>query len=92
MSPVFRFRYPKTSVHLPAEGLPIRFRSILSTYTWPKQFLSVIAHEYGEQWLINRLKTWKWSMSTAFSGVGAAENVTCLLQTECNIVFYCVHH
>ncbi|CAK9103688.1 unnamed protein product, partial [Durusdinium trenchii] len=65
-----RFRYPKTSVHLPAEGLPIRFRSILSTYTWPKQFLSVIAHEYGEQWLINRLKTWKWSMSTAFSGVG----------------------
>ncbi|CAK9034396.1 PABC domain-containing protein [Durusdinium trenchii] len=66
-----RFRYPKTSVHLPAEGLPIRFWSILSTYTWPKQFLSVIAHEYGEQWLINRLKTWKWSMSTAFSGVGA---------------------
>ena len=71
-----RRRYPKTSVELPAEGLPVRFKSIIQTFAWPDKFLKVIAETYGERWLLKRLWNWRWNLSTAFSGIGAAESVT----------------
>ena len=69
-------RYPKTSVPVPETGLKTRFKGILATYDWADLWLELIAEKLGEQWLFKKLKKWRWSLSTAFSGVGAAESVS----------------
>lgn len=70
-------RYLKTSVPVPATGLPTRFKSILATYGWADLWLDLIAEKLGEEFLFKKLKKWRWTLSTAFSGVGAAESVSC---------------
>ena len=66
---------------MPAAGkdAPFHFRSIDDTYKWADIFLKRIARVYGSQWLCQQLMSWKWSMSTSFSGVGCAESVQSLV-------------
>lgn len=73
---LLRMRYPKTSVPAPSERHPIRFRSIASTYKWASVFMEAAADKYGSLWLAKRLRRWRWSLSTAFSGVGCAESAS----------------
>lgn len=70
-----RVRYAKTSVPVPAVGRPKGFQSVFDTYSWPDRWLQCVAQRYGEKWLCRKLEKWSWSLSTAFSGVGAAESV-----------------
>lgn len=73
---LLRMRYPKTSVPAPSERHPVRFRSIASTYKWASVFMEAAADKYGSLWLAKRLRRWRWSLSTAFSGVGCAESAS----------------
>lgn len=67
--------YPKTSVPMATLYDPVRFRTIGGTYKWAPMFLNRIAKVYGVAWVKQRLSQWRWSLSTAFTGVGCAENV-----------------
>ncbi|CAK9088347.1 unnamed protein product [Durusdinium trenchii] len=43
-------------------------------------FLNRIAKVYGVAWVKQRLSQWRWSLSTAFTGVGCAENAALSIQ------------
>lgn len=67
--------YPKTTVPMATEFHPKRFDSINSTFKWASLFLDHISICFGQEFVKKRLAKWRWSLSTAFSGVGCAENV-----------------
>ena len=67
--------YPKTSVPMASAEHPQGFTSVRSSFKWPKMFLDKLAKHFGDDWLAKRLSRWRWSVSTAFSGVGAPESV-----------------
>ena len=69
-----RKRYPKTNVPLPVAVAP--FKSVFSTYSWADVWIQKVSQRYGQAWLMSRLKHWKWNLTTAFSGCGAAESAT----------------
>lgn len=71
-----RPRYPKTSVMKPGPAHPEGFKSIASTYSWADCFIERAAARYGAAWVGQRLEKWKWSVSTAFSGLGRGESAT----------------
>ena len=71
-----RPRYPKTSVMMPGPAHPKGFKSIASTYSWADCFIERAAARYGAAWIGQRLEKWKWSVSTAFSGLGCGESAT----------------
>jgi hypothetical protein len=54
---------------------PEGFTSVRSSFNWPKIFIDKLAKHFGDDWLAKRLSRWRWSVSTAFSGVGAPESV-----------------
>ena len=54
---------------------PEGFTSVRSSFNWPKIFIDKLAKHFGDDWLAKRLSRWQWSVSTAFSGVGAPESV-----------------
>ena len=70
--------YPKTDVPMATTDHPVRFRTVRSTYLWAKEFLKAVAQRYGKDFVYQGLASWRWSMSTCFSGVGCAEIVQSL--------------
>ena len=71
--------YPKTSVPAAQDDYPVNFRSVKDVYRWPNMFLEKAASCFGVKWVAQRLRRWKWELSTAFSGVGCAESVRSLV-------------
>ena len=65
--------YPKTTVPMAGEGEPAQFETIEDTYKWAFKFIDRASISFGYQWVANRLRKWRWNMTTAFSGVGCAE-------------------
>ena len=68
--------YPKTTIPMASSCQPKGFASALSSYGWPTVFMERMVQQFGESFMIRRLRSWKWSCSTAFSGVGAPESVS----------------
>ena len=68
--------YPKTTIPMAPSCQPRGFTSVLSSYSWPTVFMERMVQQFGEDFMIRRLRSWKWSCSTAFSGVGAPESVS----------------
>ena len=54
---------------------PVRFRTVRSTYRWAKVFLRAAVERYGSDFVYEGLASWKWSLSTCFSGIGCGEMV-----------------
>lgn len=52
-------KYPKTSVPVPVSGRPVRFQSVLSTYTWPDKWVNCVAHRFGKEWLVAKFRKWR---------------------------------
>ena len=67
--------YPKTNVPMATEDHPSNFRSLRSTWTWARTFLKRSAERLGKSFVCKSLASWRWSLSTCFSGVGCAETV-----------------
>ena len=55
---------------------PAGFTSVKHSFSWPTVFLKRICGQFGEGYVAQRLRQWRWSCSTAFSGVGAPESVS----------------
>ena len=90
---LLRFFYPKTTVPMPTESDPVCFRSVSDTYKWASIVIDRVATCFGSSWVHQRLKRWKWNLSTAFSGIGCAETVRILefavLHLTANLDFTC---
>lgn len=71
---VGRKKYPKCTVYAGTEDHPSGFVSVQDACNWPTVFLSRLARQFGDQWLCHRLQSWRWTLSTAFSGIGAPES------------------
>lgn len=71
---VLRRFYPKTSVAAAPDGSPVHFHTISDMYKWADLFLDRLAVCFGVDMVAGRLATWKWNLSTCFSGVGCAES------------------
>lgn len=71
---VGRKKYPKCTVYAGTEDHPSGFVSVQDACNWPTVFLNRLASQFGDQWLCHRLQSWRWTMSTAFSGIGAPES------------------
>lgn len=67
--------YPLTTVPKAVDDDPHGPASVSESFKWPQMFIQKIAAEFGEQFVIERLKSWQWSCSTTFSGLGAPESV-----------------
>ena len=59
---------------------PVNFRTIYSTFKWARVFLRKLAEKYGSDTICHQLASWKWLMSTCFSGIGCAEMAWGLVQ------------
>ena len=68
-------RYPKTTVDAATDRSPTGFSTLKEAFQWPDVFLKRLGKHYGSAWLCKRLRAWRWTFSTAFSGVGAPESV-----------------
>ncbi|CAK9061767.1 unnamed protein product, partial [Durusdinium trenchii] len=60
---------------------PAGFTSVKHSFSWPTVFLNRICGQFGEGYVAQRLRQWRWSCSTAFSGVGAPESALMSLQS-----------
>lgn len=67
--------YPMTSVPKAVHDDPAGAASVSESFKWPHMFIKKVAAEFGVQFVIERLQSWRWSCSTTFSGVGAPESV-----------------
>ena len=79
VSSVRRKRYPKTTVLAGSMEHPKGFSSLKDAYQWSNVYLTRIANKFGKDWLLRRLRSWRWTFSTAFSGLGAPESALCLV-------------
>ena len=70
-----RRKYPKTDI-APASATDDAGPScLLNTFSWPHDFLAKLGKVFGREFLTRKLTTWKWSVTTAFSGLGCPESV-----------------
>ena len=74
-----RFKYPRTTEWAASEAHAAGYATMHDSYRWPTDFLKALSLHYGQSWLAQKLRKWKWNFSTALSGVGAPESVGCLL-------------
>lgn len=70
-----RRKYPKCTVYAASDEHPKGFKSVDDSFSWPQLFMERLSNHFGTSWFCQQLKGWNWSMSTAFSGIGAPENV-----------------
>lgn len=70
--------FPKCSIPMPVASDPPGFGSMEETYGWAHAFMRRAAHHFGKDYIKERLDVWDWSLSSAFSGVGCAEQVPVL--------------
>ena len=61
--------YAATDAH------PRGFDSVSAAFRWPDLFLERLEARYGKDFLVRRLRSWAWTSSSCFSGVGAPESV-----------------
>lgn len=54
---------------------PTHFKTFQSTFKWATVFLQSAAEKFGKGFVSAGLKSWKWFLTTCFSGVGCAEIV-----------------
>lgn len=71
----YRKFYPKTNVPMATAEHPKNFKSVKSTFKWATIFLQNAAKRYGARFVCDSLKSWRWQLSTCFTGVGCAETV-----------------
>ena len=76
--------YPKTTVPAADYGHPNGPETLEEAYGWAQVYLERIAESFGKGWLIDRLRSWRWTFSSAFSGLGAPESA---LYLEKNVSF-----
>ena len=58
----------------PTDEHPLGVESVQDAFGWPDAFLGRLAAKYGHRFLESRLRRWRWTFSSCFSGVGAAES------------------
>ena len=81
-----RKRYPKTTIGAPTADHPAGFASLDEAFQWSDFFMTRLANRFGKDWLCDRLRSWRWTFSSAFSGVGAPESAQNLdVEFICNI-------
>ena len=67
-------RYPKTTIAAASATDPAGSGNIQSAFKWADLYMTRLANRFGSKWLSQRLKVWRWTFSSAFSGVGAPES------------------
>lgn len=90
---LFRSRrrfYPKTSVPGGGPDHPVNFKSIDSTFTWASTFLLQLEKHFGVGVVCKKLRSWRWLLSSCFSGVGCAELVAASMMTKLALWVWCV--
>lgn len=70
-----RRRFPKTDLDKATKAHPAGPKTIHQCYDWPSKFLDRLFSRYGRPRVLEKLARWHWAVSTAFSGIGAAESV-----------------
>ncbi|CAK9064150.1 unnamed protein product [Durusdinium trenchii] len=80
-----RHFYPKTTVPAASDQHPAGFKTLREAFRWPDVFLQKVAKHYGTPWLCKRLRLWRWTFSSAFSGVGAPESAVTSLEAAAGI-------
>ena len=70
-----RKRYPKCTVYAGTDAHPEGCKTVSELFQWPDKFLQKLADHFGIEWLAGRLKSWRWSFSSAFTGIGGCESV-----------------
>lgn len=74
--------YPKTDVPMATDEHPTQFKTFQSTFKWATVFLQSATKKFGKGFVSAGLKSWRWFLTTCFSGVGCAETVQCLDSRE----------
>ena len=74
--------YPKTSVPAGGPDHPVHFKSFDSTFTWASTFLLQLEKHFGVGVVCKKLRSWRWLLSSCFSGVGCAELVAASMMTK----------
>lgn len=82
-----RKRYPKTTIGAATADHPAGFASLDEAFQWSDFFMTRLANRFGKDWLCDRLRSWRWTFSSAFSGVGAPESAQNL-----DVEFICNTH
>ena len=80
-----RKRYQKATILGASEQHPVGFETLDAAFQWPKTFFQRVATRFGTSWLCKRLKAWRWTFASAFSGIGAPESVPVLVVMCCNM-------
>ena len=65
--------YPKTDVPMATDEHPTQFKTFQSTFKWATVFLQSATKKFGKGFVSAGLKSWRWFLTTCFSGVGCAE-------------------
>lgn len=68
-------RYPKTNVDAATDAHPTGPSTIDETFEWANVFLQRLFQAFGKQKVKSKLRRWRWSCSTVFTGIGCAEQV-----------------
>ena len=66
--------YPKTTIGAATADHPPGFETLDEAFQWADLFMKKLANRFGKDWLCKRLRSWRWTFSSAFSGVGAPES------------------
>ena len=67
--------YQKCTVPMANASDPKGFDSVAATFSWATTFIQRAADHFGQEYIQDRLEKWQWTLSTAFSGIGCAEQV-----------------
>lgn len=82
MVQIARPKYPKCTMLGGSSDYPCGFKSVKDAFNWPRVFLDRLCQKYGAPFVCARLGAWKWSFSSAFSGIGAPESVQCSVKSK----------
>ncbi|CAK9095365.1 unnamed protein product [Durusdinium trenchii] len=83
-----RPKYPKCTMLGGSSDYPCGFKSVKDAFNWPRVFLDRLCQKYGAPFVCARLGAWKWSFSSAFSGIGASSSGVVDLPVLCFLYRY----
>ena len=91
----YRSFFPKTSVPKATLEHPVTFHRLDETFQWATKFLQRLSEKLGPEIVCKKLSSWRWLLSTCFSGIGCPELVlssdrNCKLsKQQCPLVLVC---
>ena len=91
----YRSFYPKTNMPKATEAHPVNFEKLDETFAWATKFLQRLSEKLGPDFVCKKLSSWRWLLSTCFSGIGCPELVlssdrNCKLsKQQCPLVLVC---